>query len=371
MNFNNSLKAITLGVALGATVAASAADVKKFAILAEGPVATLNAQEKAAAEYIQSIGGDVLTPETIDQINNGEYEALMIHIDRLFIGAGVDNLPAAFTDFDTFDAVAEFVEEGGNVYLSKHATQLITKFGRLPENWNPRIFGDGDGGMGSDVWCVNAQIGSWMKNPGNAEQDPTQYYDRSTHAIYNGLVEFAPSTEWNNYPHKAYPMEGTGTGVDMHREDHNCCWDLNNYNEDQLNLWGATEGKNTIEKFESKWDCTVIGTWGHVQDYCVAGIVEFNPTATISGKIIANGLAACEWAPRNNDNAYGDNLKLLTKNVMGYLAPNASTQGIEAVAVEAAQGEAVYYNLQGMRVANPENGVFVRVQGNKAAKVRF
>ena len=30
---------------------------------------------------------------------------------------------------------------------------------------------------------------------------------------------------------------------------------------------------------------------------------------------------------------------------------------------------AVYYNLQGVKVANPENGVFIKVQGNKASKV--
>ena len=32
-------------------------------------------------------------------------------------------------------------------------------------------------------------------------------------------------------------------------------------------------------------------------------------------------------------------------------------------------GEAVYYNLQGVKVANPENGVFIKVQGNKSSKV--
>lgn len=46
---------------------------------------------------------------------------------------------------------------------------------------------------------------------------------------------------------------------------------------------------------------------------------------------------------------------------------NEVTTGIENVAVEA--DEAVYYNLQGVRVANPESGVYVRVQGGKATKV--
>lgn len=37
--------------------------------------------------------------------------------------------------------------------------------------------------------------------------------------------------------------------------------------------------------------------------------------------------------------------------------------------IEAETGEAVYYNLQGVKVANPENGVFVKVAGGKAVKV--
>ncbi len=38
-------------------------------------------------------------------------------------------------------------------------------------------------------------------------------------------------------------------------------------------------------------------------------------------------------------------------------------------AIEAVDAEAVYYNLMGAKVANPENGIFVKVCGNKAEKV--
>ncbi|MCM1152383.1 MAG: hypothetical protein NC328_01850 [Muribaculum sp.] len=38
-------------------------------------------------------------------------------------------------------------------------------------------------------------------------------------------------------------------------------------------------------------------------------------------------------------------------------------------AIDAEEGEAVYYNMQGVRVAEPKNGVFVKVIGKKAAKV--
>ena len=37
--------------------------------------------------------------------------------------------------------------------------------------------------------------------------------------------------------------------------------------------------------------------------------------------------------------------------------------------VEVAEGEAVYFNLQGVQVANPENGIYVKVVDGKATKV--
>ncbi len=44
------------------------------------------------------------------------------------------------------------------------------------------------------------------------------------------------------------------------------------------------------------------------------------------------------------------------------------TSGIETIAAENVEN-AVYYNLQGVRVNNPQNGMFIRVIGTKAVKV--
>lgn len=49
-----------------------------------------------------------------------------------------------------------------------------------------------------------------------------------------------------------------------------------------------------------------------------------------------------------------------------YIA-NGGSSVFEVENVEA--GETVYYNLQGVKVANPESGLYIRVQGNKAQKV--
>lgn len=61
------------------------------------------------------------------------------------------------------------------------------------------------------------------------------------------------------------------------------------------------------------------------------------------------------------------------KDPEDYLLPilykYVGTSAIEAVEAAATDAPAVYYNLQGQRVANPANGLFIRVAGNKATKV--
>lgn len=49
---------------------------------------------------------------------------------------------------------------------------------------------------------------------------------------------------------------------------------------------------------------------------------------------------------------------------------NGDGNGISAVAADQ-NAPAVYYNLQGVRVDNPDNGLYIRVQGNKATKIIF
>lgn len=46
-----------------------------------------------------------------------------------------------------------------------------------------------------------------------------------------------------------------------------------------------------------------------------------------------------------------------------------TTGGIENVENNDANAPVEYYNLQGVKVANPENGIFIRVQGGNATKV--
>ncbi len=43
--------------------------------------------------------------------------------------------------------------------------------------------------------------------------------------------------------------------------------------------------------------------------------------------------------------------------------------GVEGVVAEDADAEVEYFNLQGVKVVNPENGLYIRRQGGKVEKV--
>ncbi len=91
------------------------------------------------------------------------------------------------------------------------------------------------------------------------------------------------------------------------------------------------------DRFCDDNNARVLGTWGHPGGQSYAGIVEFMPVTGLSpksissdrvksrrGTVIANGLAAYEWAPRTGVNLYHGNIEKLTANIMGYLSPKAS-----------------------------------------------
>lgn len=56
-----------------------------------------------------------------------------------------------------------------------------------------------------------------------------------------------------------------------------------------------------------------------------------------------------------------------TPRIAPILIEATTETGIASIEVE--DGEAVYFNLQGVRVQNPENGIFIRVQNGKAVKI--
>lgn len=257
--------------------------------------------EIAAVNWFKQTYGDkgqVLTAADAAKINPSDFPMLWIQIDRVGIGKGMNNLPACINSGSLLAKLTEYVKDGGNLLLTKHATQLVAGLGRIENKFDVTIFSDGNGGEGTDIWTTNAVIGSGC----------SPAYDHRGHSIFSGLEVMPKGVQ---YDHDSYPLEGPGM-----REDHNCMWDLNAYGLPTL----APDAKNVVDAFERITNSTVLATWGHVSDYCCAGIVEFNPTDEYKGRIIAIGLSAYEFNQNSGINQYQKNTEALTKNSIDYLA---------------------------------------------------
>lgn len=207
--------------------------------------------EIAAVNWFKQTYGDkgqVLTAADAVKINPSDYPMLWIQIDRVGLGKGMNNLPACINSGSLLAKLTEYVKDGGNLLLTKHATQLVAGLGRIENKFDVTIFSDGNGGEGTDIWTTNAVIGSGC----------SPAYDHRGHSIFSGLEVMPKGVQ---YDHDSYPLEGPGM-----REDHNCMWDLNAYGLPTL----APDAKNVVDAFERITNSTVLATWGHVSDYCCA-----------------------------------------------------------------------------------------------------
>lgn len=235
--------------------------------------------------------GEVLSLSESSNWNLSQFSVIWIHIDILDLAHGYQNLTTeSLINSDAVSKLTAYLKDGGNLLLCNHATQLLVPFGRLAGNKAPtdNTFGSGAGNNNGDVWGVNAKINNT--------------YDRNSHEIYNDL-----SHGDFTYGHKIYPLEGAGN-----KEDHNCMWDLNKFGYNK-------EEKNNILWFEEENNAVILGTWQHVVDDAVAGIIEFNPTESINGRCIAIGVAAYEWHQNDVDNTYQGNIEKMTQNAIEYL----------------------------------------------------
>ena len=261
---------------------------------------TSSADEKAAVEwfksaYVNSGKGDLITASQVNSLDIEQHAACWVMCDRVGIGLGYQNLPGGLAGNDVINALKAFTADGGNLFLTNHATQLTVAVGRLPESLAPGIFGSGNGGQNNDVWGSQPIIG-------NAEG---QIYDHSGHDIYRGM-DFTAGL----YERSIYCFEGAGV-----KGDHNCMWDLNAY--------GLVPNPNVVKTWEETTNSTVLGTWNHVVDYCCAGIVDFAPTTTFAGRVLAVGLASYEW-DIETENPYKGQLELFTDNCLKYVSTPAN-----------------------------------------------
>lgn len=253
--------------------------------------------ELAAAKWFAAQpNAEFIHPSDISSYDPAVYTVMWIMVDRLGLQAGWRNLPGDLAAPATIAMLKAYSADGGSLYLSNMATQLVVPLEIVPDDMGPTIFASGNGGSGNDVWVINPYLGWDFRN--GADQG---FYDRTDHAIFDGLTLEDP----NGYGYPNLPLIGPGQ-----REDHNCMWDCN--------IYGKGSERDVIRNFEVTTNSLVLATWGHVRDHCVAGLVDFysNPQ---HGRVVANGFAAYEWNQNSGANPYQANIEKLTENILNYL----------------------------------------------------
>lgn len=263
-------------------------------VLSAGSIAELpDDDERAAAEwfdrtYVQKGKGRFIPIGEVGNVNLDEVACLWIHIDRQGMATGWQNLTGGFSDPVFVANLKHYVEEGGNLYLSVHATQLLTAIGRITEAQSPNYVSTGQGGYGADVWTMNAWLG--------AGSEPS--YDRRGYAFFEGMT----LDYFNQYKYTSFPMVGPGI-----REDHNCIWNLSEIK--------FTSGSDKIRGWELATKSTALATWGQNTELNYIGMVDFAISGNYRGRIVAMGLGCYEWAQQDG-NVYQYQIEKVTENII-------------------------------------------------------
>lgn len=301
---------------------------------------------------------------TIPEVAMGGWEALQslkaiwVNVDRMDLA----DLEAAGIDADVVAGLKAYVENGGNLFVTKQANMIIYQMGRM--GYAP---GWANGGyhVGGDVWQINPHLCLWPPMGGAI--------DRSNHPIYKGLTKetrtfdftYEGDTVATQVPFEVFPLVGA-----VSRTDNNNMW-TDMFRKDPVTggqmeaLEGTTHYQNDnalrLTDFEADWNCQVLSVWGHVLDACAPGLIVFNPEGEFKGQIISCGFAAYQWGTSNN---YISNVQQLTANALDILTGKVST-GVENVSTSnVVKG---VYNLLGQKVAreNMVRGTIYIVDGKK------
>lgn len=267
--------------------------------------------------YVFEDAGEFITVDEI-ATRAGDFDVLVINCDR--VGLERDDFKAFF-NAGTVAALNNYVANGGNLYLSKQATELLYMMGRI--GYEPS-YGCGGYSKGGDVWRINPVLGLW---PYCGEKK-----DNTNHPIFAGLTPVEQGTvlerqlayeeeEVGSVPFYAFDMVGEDA-----RTDNNCFW-IDYMRKDPVTggAMAETEGVTHYQNdnplryadFVADWNCKPLACWGHVTDFCAPGIIEWYGETEQAGTIITNGFAAYQWGKTNSRI---DNIKLLTGNIISYLA---------------------------------------------------
>lgn len=216
----------------------------------------------------------VFTPDNISNLNANDVKVLWIPINRQGDNESVVKPSAIYNHVKT---LKEYVQDGGNLYLTNHATLLTSAIDRITEQYKPNTVSYGAPGENKDAWGVNPRFADM---------------DYRGHVLYSGFVAGSKNNLWDdNY------FLNSGTS----KEDHNCLWTGVSYTD-----------------FIKATNSHILGKWSQNGDTNNFGVVEFMPSGDYKGTILCNGLAAYEWNCKGNE--FVNNIKKFTENSISYLA---------------------------------------------------
>lgn len=269
-------------------------------------------ERRAYNWFMDANGFDGAGYVTIKDLTEGlvtaaDCKVLWVNIDR--VGLSLGDFDAMFND-DVTAALRTYVEEGGNLYVTKQAARLASKIGRT--DWWPNDYQSNAyfTVAGNDEW----QICFHFCCDGNTEHQCYQYMENGQ--AQDGL-EFVTR----------YPLvSGDGEGTTYSRTDNNCAWGdwrfyLGTIEGSEEPLYGGCDPLRR-STFEEHINGKVLGGWGHTRGLDYAGFIEFYPTDTYAGRVMAMGLAAYQWGEQNKSEY---NVKNLTRGILEYLNPTVTT----------------------------------------------
>ena len=214
------------------------------------------------------------TPDNISNLNANDVKVLWIPINRQGDNESVVKPKAIY---DHVETLKKYVQDGGNLYLTNHATLLVSAIRRIADLYKPNTVTYAAAAINTDTWGVNPRFADM---------------DYRGHVLYS---DFVAGTKNNLLDDNYFLNSGTS------KEDHNCLWTGVSYTD-----------------FIKATNSHILGKWSQNGDTNNFGVVEFMPSGDYKRTILCNGLAAYEWDCEGNE--FVNNIQKFTENSISYLA---------------------------------------------------
>ena len=214
------------------------------------------------------------TPDNISNLNANDVKVLWIPINRQ---GDIESVVKPKAIYDHVETLKKYVQDGGNLYLTNHATLLVSAIRRIADLYKPNTVTYAAAAINTDTWGVNPRFADM---------------DYRGHVLYS---DFVAGTKNNLLDDNYFLNSGTS------KEDHNCLWTGVSYTD-----------------FIKATNSHILGKWSQNGDTNNFGVVEFMPSGDYKRTILCNGLAAYEWDCEGNE--FVNNIKKFTENSISYLA---------------------------------------------------